>query len=557
MQPSALAKRVYIVVFLIVIALYLFGLGHLPLLGPDEPRYAQVAREMLLRGDPITPTLGGHTWFEKPALLYWLIMAAAKVFGMNEWSARLGPALCGLLTIAAVWFVGREVERAQGVAGFGFWAGLVTASCLGLIVFSRATSFDVVVTMTTTWSLAFFLAHELSRKKWFLAGFYVFIGFSLLAKGLVGVVVPLGVVGFYYLLRRRWPERRVFVSLVWGVPLALLVAATWYGPVIAKHGWTFIDEFFVQHHFARYVSNRYKHPQPVYFFPAIILMLTLPWTGFLIDAVARVRSWNWRGDDSQSIVRVFSLAWLLLPVVFFSFSGSKLPGYVLPALPAAAMLIADRLFSPLNWPFRFTGVICFVLGVGGIVYAAQSGQVTMFCAVVAAVPMIAAGVAAFWLRGGVAVMAVTAGLFILVVVLLTCAAAPVAHRESVRDLLLLADARGYANVPVLAQRSDDRSAQFYAHDRVVYNSEGEVVTVDEVTLERARQLGGKLLALIPVRDVDYFRKTPGIEVLGDNGRTAILGWQPQQTLQPQKAQEQTLQPQKAQAISGSSTKARR
>ena len=97
---------------------------------------------------------------------------------------------------------------------------------------------------------------------------------------------------------------------------------------------------------------------------------------------------------------------------------------------------------------------------------------------------------------------------------------------------------------MLAQRSDDRSAQFYAHDRVVYNNEGEVVTVDEVTLERARQLGGKLLALIPVRDVDYFRKTPGIEVLGDNGRTAILGWQPQQTLQPQKAQE--LQPQKAQ-----------
>ena len=111
MQPSALAKRLYLVIFIVIIAVYLFWLGHLPLLGPDEPRYAQVAREMLLRGDPITPTLGGHTWFEKPALLYWMMIAAAKVFGMNEWSARLGPALCGLLTIAAVWWVGREVER--------------------------------------------------------------------------------------------------------------------------------------------------------------------------------------------------------------------------------------------------------------------------------------------------------------------------------------------------------------------------------------------------------------------------------------------------------------
>lgn len=523
MQPSALAKRLYIVIFLIISALYLFGLGHLPLLGPDEPRYAQVAREMFLRGDLTTPTLGGHTWFEKPPLLYWMMIAAAKVFGVNEWSARLGPALCGLLTTAAVACIGRKVS-----GRFGLLSALVAASCLGLIVFSRAASFDVVVTMTTTWSLAFFLLHELSssRKRWLLAGFYVFVGLSLLAKGLVGIVVPFGVVGFYYLLRRRWPERHVFVSLVWGIPLALLVAATWYGPVIARHGWTFIDEFFVQHHFARYVSNKYKHPQPPYFFPAIILLLVLPWTGFLVDAVARVRRWHWRGDDGVSIVRVFAFAWLLLPIVFFSFSGSKLPGYILPALPAAAILIADRLLSPLNWPLRVTGVICLVLGVGGIVYAAQTGYVTMLCAALAAAPMIAAGVATFVLPRREALIAVIIAIFVLVVVLVTCAAPPVANRESVRYLLLAADNVGYANAPVIAQRSDDRSAQFYAHDRVVYNDEGEVVTFDEVSVDQARALGGKLLVLLPVDRVGQFRNTPGIEVIADNGRTAILGWTP-------------------------------
>lgn len=476
MQPSALAKRLYIVTFLIIIGVYLYGIGHLPLLGPDEPRYAQVAREMFLRGDLVTPTLGGHTWFEKPPLLYWMMIGAAKLFGMNEWSARLGPAICGLLTIAAVWRVGREVERVDGPADFAFWSALVTASCLGLIVFSRAASFDVVVTMTTTWSLGFFLLYALRKNIWLLAGFYVFVGLSLLAKGLVGVVIPFGVVGFYYLLRRTWPERHVFVSLLWGIPLAVAVAATWYGPVIARHGWTFIDEFFVQHHFARYVSNKYHHPQPLYFYPAIILLLALPWTPYLIAALVKARRWVWRGNDGLSILRVFALAWLVMPIVFFSFSGSKLPGYILPALPAGALLVVD-------W-------------IGG-----RNGRLMPH-------------------------LAIFAGTLLTVLVVLHWVAPKFAQRESVRDLLKLAEARGYANAPVIAQRSDDRSAQFYAHDRVLYNNEGEVIPFDEVSVDQGRRLGGRLLVLVPLDYVDHVRNAPGIEVIGDNGRTAILGWTP-------------------------------
>ena len=128
MHPSTLAKRVSILLCLAIVAFYFYGLGLVPLVGPDAPRYAQVAREMLLRGDLITPTLGGHTWFEKPALLYWMMIAAFKAFGVNEWSARLGSALSGLLTIAAVWCVGRQIERTSstdGISGFGFWSALV------------------------------------------------------------------------------------------------------------------------------------------------------------------------------------------------------------------------------------------------------------------------------------------------------------------------------------------------------------------------------------------------------------------------------------------------
>jgi 4-amino-4-deoxy-L-arabinose transferase-like glycosyltransferase len=472
LHPSTLAKRVYLLLFAVIIVFYFYGLGKLPLLGPDEPRYAQVAREMFLNRDLITPTLGGHTWFEKPALLYWMIAASFKVFGVSEWSARLGPAVCGLLTVAAVWCVGRAI-----VSAFAFWAVVVSASCLGLIVFSRAASFDVVITMTSAWALAFFLLHELpstKNKRVLLAGFYVFVGLSLLAKGLVGIVIPFGVVGLYYLLRRTWPQRRVWLSLIWGLPVALLVAATWYGPVIARNGWTFIDEFFVQHHFARFVSNKYHHPQPVYFYPVIILMLALPWTVHLIIALVKARQWQWRDADSLSIVRVFSLAWLLLPIVFFSFSGSKLPGYILPSLPAVALLVADRLtLRRSRWP-----------------------------------------------------LVIASATIVLVVIVLNFFAAPFAKRESVKDLLALADARGYANSPVIAQRGDDRSAEFYAYGRVVYRADGEVLTFDEISVDEARARGGKFVVFIPVRDVENYRGTPRIEIVGDNGHTAVLGWQP-------------------------------
>ena len=261
-------------------------------------------------------------------------------------------------------------------------------------------------------------------------------------------------------------------SLVWGIPLALAVSAIWYGPVIARHGWSFIDEFFVQHHFARYVSNKYHHPQPIWFYPVIILMLALPWTVHLIAALAKVRSWNWRGDDSLSVVRVFSLAWLLLPIIFFSFSGSKLPGYILPAVPAAALLVSDRLTAVRNskWPLLIAGVTA-----------------------------------------------------VLVLIVLNFAAAPYANRESVRDLLALADARGYADAPVLAQRSDDRSAEFYAYGRVIYGANGEPVTFDEVSVDKARARGGKFVVFIPVEHVENFRGGHGIEVIGDNGKTAVSG----------------------------------
>ena len=543
MQPSTLAKRAWLLLFLAVIAFYLYGLGRLPLVGPDEPRYAEVAREMFLRRDLITPTLGGHAWFEKPALLYWMMMAAFRVFGVSEWSARLGPAIAGLLTIVAVGWIGRQLERNEGSeqAGLSFLSTLVIASSVGLIVFSRAASFDIVVTMTITFALVFFLAGELvqTRRAWFLAGFYSFVGLSLLAKGLIGIVIPFGVVGTFYLLRRRSPDRTVLGSLLWGLPITIVVAGLWYGPAIGRHGWAFIDQFFIQHHFARYLSNKYQHPQPVYFYLPIMLILALPWTPFLIEAFIEARKWNWSSDDAANKWRVFALAWLLVPIVFFSFSGSKLPGYILPSLPAAALLAGERVTALVSGKslsdksvsgvtLRLTAAMLLLLAVAGIAYAEQSSKVSLRCALLVAAPLVLVGSFAFFMTRKRMLTAILIA-FVPVggtVLALNCAVDRFASRESVRELIQLADGRGYASARVFMLSRIERSSEFYASGRVIYGPDGEPLKLGSGAelVEQARKEKAPFLVIVPLGSMWQLNNLQGVrtEVIGDNGRVAIV-----------------------------------
>jgi 4-amino-4-deoxy-L-arabinose transferase-like glycosyltransferase len=542
LQPSRLAKRVWLLVFLAVIAFYFYGLGHIPFVGPDEPRYAQVAREMFLRGDLITPTLGGHTWFEKPPLLYWMMIASFRLFGVSEWAARLGPAISGLWTVAAVFWAGRRVCRSiaeDQPKGLAPWSALIAASTLGIIVFSRGAGFDGIVTMTITWALSFFLVAEVetdgSRRRIFWTGLYFFIGLSLLAKGLVGVVVPLGVVGAYYILRREFPARPFLSSLAWGLPLALSVAAIWYIPVIARHGWLFIDEFFLQHHFARFLSNRYHHPQPFYFYLLIIVPLSLPWIAFLIEGLVKARGWKWRGPDAQDRLRVFAAAWLLLPLAFFSFSGSKLPGYILPVLPAVALIAGERLArfassqSTGVWTMRATGAICGVFALAGCVYVVRRGNLSVSCAALVAAPVIvAAMVCLFWTRlRALAGLSAPFATFMALVIALNCGVGTFASRESTRDLIRLATARGYGSAPVYALHEIDRSAEFYAAGRVAYTSDGEPVKFESTldVVEAAEKSRSPILLLVPLEYAYQLTelKAACVEVIGNNGRVALVG----------------------------------
>jgi 4-amino-4-deoxy-L-arabinose transferase-like glycosyltransferase len=538
LQPSTLAKRAWLLLFLAVIAFYLYGLGRLPLVGPDEPRYAQVAREMFQRGDLITPTLGGHTWFEKPALLYWMMMVSYRAFGVSEWSARLGPALAGLLTIVGVYWISRRLELKQGSPprSLSFFSTLVIASSGGLIVFARAASFDIVITMTVTWALGFFLASELEagRRHWLLAGFYCFVGLSLLAKGLVGIVLPFGVIGAFYLLRRRLPERRMMFSLVWGIPLALGVAGLWYGPVIARHGWLFIDEFFIQHHFARYFSNKYQHPQPLYFYLPVMLILMLPWTLFLIESLINAKEWHWNDDDAANKSRVFALAWFVVPIVFFSFSGSKLPAYILPSLPAAALLIGKHLSLFVSGKsnnvltIRLTGFMLLLFAPVGIIYAQQTGKVSLGCALLVVAPLLLAGslnliTTRKRLLGAILIALVPAGGALCA---LSCAVDRFAARESVRELIRQADARGYAAAPVFMLSRIERTSEFYAAGRIVYAPDGEPVRLEngEEVVQQAKKANRPLLLIVPLGSMWRLNNLQAVQTstIADNGRVAVV-----------------------------------
>lgn len=540
MQPSRLAKRVWFLIFLAIIAFYLYGLGHIPLVGPDEPRYAQVAREMFLRGDLITPTLGGHTWFEKPPLLYWMTIAAFSLFGVSEWATRLGPAVCGLLTVGAVFWIARRVCRAtdsEHEGQLGEWSAFIGASTLGLIVFSRGAGFDGVLTMTITWALGFFLLAtiENDRKLRLLTGFYIFIGVSLLAKGLVGLVIPFGVIGAYYLIRREWPTRTFLMSLIWGLPLALAVAAVWYVPVIMRHGWSFIDEFFLQHHFARYVSNKYHHPQPFFFYLLIIIPLTVPWTAFLIEGLAKARNWKWRGQSAIDKMRVFAVAWLLFPLAFFSFSGSKLPGYILPVLPAVALMAGDRLGGFAShrtarfWTIRITGALCGVFAIAGIVSVSRFGNIPLSCALMTAIPVIVAAIIClFWSRfRTISGLSIGLATFTAIVIALNCGAAMIASRESTRDLIQLATTRGYGSAPVYALHQIDRAAEFYAAGRVVYGSDGDPIKFESAldVVQAMRKDNVPILVFVPTEYVYQLMQLKGVraEMIGSNGVLTLVG----------------------------------
>lgn len=315
---------------------FFFAAGKVALLGPDEPRYAEVAREMFASGDFISPRLAGCLWFEKPVLFYWLAASAYHLFGVDEFAARFPSALSALITVLMVYLTLCKTVSVKWARG----ASLVLLTCGIFIAYSRAATPDMLLTASMAGAiLSVYLA---TRKTSHQEGPFLILGFSaiglaFLAKGLVGILLVIAILFLYLLIAGRLRFFRwQYVAL--GIVAFLLVASTWYVPVTLKHGWHFIDEFFIRHHFQRYLSNVYGHPQPIYFFSFVAIAGIAPWTFFLIPAIARIGKLRPRINERDALLTL-AWIWALVPLIFFSISESKLPGYLLPIFPALAIII--------------------------------------------------------------------------------------------------------------------------------------------------------------------------------------------------------------------------
>ncbi len=326
--------------------LFFYGLGQFGLIGADEPRYAQVAREMMERNDWVTPTLGGHPWLEKPPLYYWQAGLIYRLIGVSDVAARVPSAIDATILVIGVYLFFRKFHP-----GAQTDAALITASCAGVIGYARAASMDMSLASAFSLGLLSWWGWRESGKRIYLAAFYALMALGMLAKGPVAPFLAAIVIVCVAVIAR---ELRLISKTLWfpGILLFCAMALPWY-VAVQRANPQFFREFILEHNLARFSSNLYHHPEPFWYYLPVTALALVPWT--VVIAVASVesirvalRERQSREKDLELQFRIFAICWLIAPVVFFSISQSKLPGYVLPAIPAGAVLLGEYLLGADN-----------------------------------------------------------------------------------------------------------------------------------------------------------------------------------------------------------------
>ena len=330
---------------------YFSHLGAVGLVGPDEPRYAWIARAMAESGDWVTPRLYDQPWFEKPPLYYWGAALSFELFGVNEAAARLPSAVAALLgTLALAWLAwkiyGGKTAR---------WLLLLLPTTVGMIGFSHAAATDMpfsgMLTMAMVAAAVLLGLRSAEREanislvfqpQWKLTlariSFGVALALAVLAKGPAALILCGGTIFFWSLVTKRWRDSlRLLHPLA--VAAFLIAAVPWY-LICQQQNRDFFRIFILEHNFQRYLTPQFQHVQPFWFYLPIVAAAWLPWTTLVAwsiwQGLAKLRQTKRISDSS-----VFFLSWTLFCIAFFSLSQSKLPGYILPALLPLALLVAQ------------------------------------------------------------------------------------------------------------------------------------------------------------------------------------------------------------------------
>ncbi len=324
-------RRDLALLFLAIGSLFAIGLGALPFIAPSEARYIEIPRQMVTTGDWLTPRINGVPYFEKPPLFYWMQAASLSLLGISEISGRLMPLLIVTFTCLITYALGRLY--------FGRLAGLLAAGVLATSFLGYASSriavLDAPVALFITAAIACFLAAQKTseRRRLLYLLMYVFAALAMMTKGLIGVVIPGLVIGAWILITKQWRILKE-AQLLPGIAIFLLIAAPWHVMMQRLHP-EFFDFYFIHEHFTRYLTSEHKRTAPWWFFIAITAVGMLPWSGLLPAIFKRMRF-------SDPVALFFAL-WILLPLLFFSASHSKLASYIFPIFPAIAILLGKLL----------------------------------------------------------------------------------------------------------------------------------------------------------------------------------------------------------------------
>jgi 4-amino-4-deoxy-L-arabinose transferase-like glycosyltransferase len=327
----------HILLLMIVAACMFFaGLGRLPLLEPDEGRNAEVAREMLVAGDWITPHYNTLTYLDKPAVYFWLVAGSFKLAGISEWAARFPSALMALGTMLLTWLLARKMLGDSA----GFRAALVWATMPLAIIFSRTVIFDMTLTFLITLAMtAFWLTSSSEfRRPWLEIVMFAACGIATITKGPVGFLLPLLSILVYQALGRRVGELK---RIRWGLGIVVFLAAAlpWFIAVSLRNP-DFPNYALWQESLKRFSTGSAHRSGSIFYYIPVFLGGLLPWSLFLILIIwNRLRRWRELLYDMNKPV-LFSLAWAGFIFVFFTISRSKLPAYVLPATVPLSILVA-------------------------------------------------------------------------------------------------------------------------------------------------------------------------------------------------------------------------
>ncbi len=327
-----------ILLLALIYALLWFGtLNYRHLIPSDEGRYAEMAREMLVTGDWVTPRYNGYKYFEKPPLQVWATALAFKAFGIGDWQARLWTALTGFLTIIAVGLTSAKLYGSRA----GFLSAVVLASSPMWIISGHMNSLDMGLSAFLVAALCSLLLAQSSQSKsstrhwmWLC---WTFMALATLSKGLIGGAIPAMVLIAYSFTNWDWKIWKR-LHIVSGMLLFLVITAPWF-LLVAQRNPEFLEFFFIHEHLQRFTQNAHSRTGPVYYFIPLLVVGFLPWVMQLSGAFRK--AWRTRCRD-------FSSSWLLacwsaVIFAFFSASHSKLPGYIIPIFPALAMLVGIKL----------------------------------------------------------------------------------------------------------------------------------------------------------------------------------------------------------------------